>query len=176
MERRRCAPAEKLEILLEGLRDGNQMATGVSSSRILREKKLLGSAGAVFGRKEDKKDRQMERLQEELCRKDRVIAEITAKNLDLKKRIGYRGSSPGCGGAAVGHRGRSGADKKEKWFKGKRILAALGVGRSAYYTWWNETQEDTPGQCAARRANCYSLLPGERGVWLYFGGMGILPM
>jgi hypothetical protein len=48
----------------------------------------MGSAGAVFQRKEDKKDRQMERLQEELRRKDRVIAEITAENLDLKKTYG----------------------------------------------------------------------------------------
>lgn len=44
----------------------------------------------------------------------------------------------------------------------REILAALGVGRSAYYSWRNVEQKQMPGACSVRRSNCYSLLPRER--------------
>jgi len=94
MSQRKRSPKEKLEVVLEGLRDGGRVAEvcrrrGISTAQYYTwKKKLLGSAGEVFRRKDDKKDRQMERLQEEVRRKDRVIAEITAENLDLKKTLG----------------------------------------------------------------------------------------
>jgi transposase-like protein len=91
MSQKRWRPREKLEVVLEWLRDGSQVAEvccrrGISTAQHYTwKKKLMGTARAIFRGKEDKKDRQMERLQEELRRKDRVIAEITAENLDLKK-------------------------------------------------------------------------------------------
>jgi len=94
MSQRKRTPKEKMEIVLEGLRDGSQVAEvcrrrGISTAQYYTwKKKLMGSAGVVFQRKEDKRDRQMEKLQEELRRKDGVIAEITAENLDLKKTLG----------------------------------------------------------------------------------------
>lgn len=97
----------------------------------------MGSAGAVFRRKEDKKDLQMERLQEELGWEDRGTVEITVENLDFEKRRGHRGPSSRSGGAAVCHCGRSGADKENecppaaRGFK-REILAVLDVGRSVY--------------------------------------------
>lgn len=94
MERRRFRPREKLEIVLEGLRDGEQIAEvcrrrGISTAQFYTwKRKLFEGAGMVFKRKSDKRDREVQRLQEELRRKDGVIAEITAENLDLKKTPG----------------------------------------------------------------------------------------
>jgi transposase len=94
MERRRFSPREKLAIVLEGLRDGEQIAEvcrrrGISATQFYTwKKKLVEGAGEIFKRKRDARDREMERLREELWRKDRVIAEITAENLDLKKTPG----------------------------------------------------------------------------------------
>jgi len=94
MERRRLSPREKLEIVLEGLRDGGQIAEvcrrrGISATQFYTWKnKLVESAGTIFKRKSDTRDLEMERLREEVRRKDRVIAEITAENLDLKKTAG----------------------------------------------------------------------------------------
>lgn len=94
MSQRKWTPKEKLEIVLEGLRDGDQVAEvcrrrGVSTAQYYTwKKKLMGSARAVFRRKEDKRDREVEKLREEIRRKDRVIAEITTENLDLKKTFG----------------------------------------------------------------------------------------
>lgn len=94
MSQRRWTPKEKLEIVLEGLRDGDQVAEvcrrrGVSTAQYYTwKKKLMESAGVVFQRKEDKREREVEKLREEIRRKDRVIAEITTENLDLKKTFG----------------------------------------------------------------------------------------
>lgn len=94
MERRRYSPREKLAIVLEGLRDGGQIAEvcrrrGISVTQFYTwKKKLVEGAGEIFKRKRDARDREMERLKEALGRKDRVIAEITAENLDLKKTPG----------------------------------------------------------------------------------------
>lgn len=94
MDRRRFSPREKLEIVLEGLRDGGQIAEvcrrrGISTTQYYTwKRKLREGAGTIFKRRSDGRDREMERLKEELRRKDRVIAEITAENLDLKKTPG----------------------------------------------------------------------------------------
>jgi transposase InsO family protein len=52
--------------------------------------------------------------------------------------------------------------KRRSGLRVREILAALGVGRSAYYNWRSAEQEHTRGQCGVQRTNCYSLLPGER--------------
>lgn len=94
MSQNRFSPREKLEIVLEGLRDGDQVAEvcrrrGVSTAQYYTwKKKVLEGAGMIFHRKSDKRDREVESLKGELRRKDRVIAEITAENLDLKKTYG----------------------------------------------------------------------------------------
>jgi len=53
--------------------------------------------------------------------------------------------------------------KKRSGLRVREILAALGVGRSAYYTWREAAQKGVPRQdLGKKRTNCYSLLPGER--------------
>ena len=51
------------------------------------KKKLVNSAGQVFGDGGAKSNSEVERLQAELARMKGVIAEITAENLELKKGL-----------------------------------------------------------------------------------------
>jgi transposase len=51
------------------------------------KKQLLSSAAKVFDGREGKQHAAAERVAEELRRKDEVIAEITAENLELKKGL-----------------------------------------------------------------------------------------
>jgi transposase len=89
-KRRKRSAAEKLRIVLAGMDGGTQLAElcrqeGIAANQYYQWKKqLLGSAGAVFERRASVAE---ERLRAELQRKDAVIAEITAENLELKKGL-----------------------------------------------------------------------------------------
>lgn len=99
-ERVRWSPRRKLEIVLEGLRSDAAVAevcrqNGISTTQYYTWKKqLLNGAEEIFQRRrKDHREQEIQRLQEELRRKDEVIAEITQENLALKKRLGFGGIS-----------------------------------------------------------------------------------
>jgi len=101
-QRRKFTPREKLEIVLEGMASEASVAAvcrrrGVSTTQYYNWRgELFKNAGAVYARKKsDKQSRENEALRAELARKDRVIAEITAENLELKKTHGAWRSIPG---------------------------------------------------------------------------------
>jgi putative transposase len=52
--------------------------------------------------------------------------------------------------------------KRRSGLRVREILAVLGVGRSAYYSWRSAERKVMPGPRGVERTNCYSLLPGER--------------
>jgi len=87
-------PSEKrLEIVLEGIRTGEIAETcrrhGCSSAQYYDwQRKLSGSADLIFDRKVGRPSRKEARMEAELLRKDRIIAEVIEENLDLKKTFG----------------------------------------------------------------------------------------
>jgi len=91
-ERRKFSPEEKLQIVLEGIANEKGISEvcrrhGISPTQYHSLwKRLMSSAGEVFNSKASKKEAaKIERLEEDLKRKDTIIAEITEENLDLKK-------------------------------------------------------------------------------------------
>ena len=94
-QRRTWSASEKLRIVLAGMEPSVEVSDlcrreGVSPAQFYQWKKqLLGSAEAVFGDKRTSKAQQRAEQQheQEIRRKDAVIAEITAENLELKKTL-----------------------------------------------------------------------------------------
>ena len=93
--RRKWSADKKLRIVLETLQSDVKLAElcrreGISPNQVYQwRKQLLGSAEAVFARKDKagQPDRQTQRLETQNQRMKNVIAEITAENLDLKKTL-----------------------------------------------------------------------------------------
>jgi transposase-like protein len=91
-QRRKWNAAEKLRIVLAGMRPGVEVSDlcrreGLNPVQFYAWKKqLLGSAERVFEDKPGRPNAQQERLEAENARFKGVIAEITAENLELKKR------------------------------------------------------------------------------------------
>ena len=90
--KRKFSPEEKLQIVLEGIANENGISEvcrrhGINPTQYYSwRKRLMSSAGEVFNSKTSKKEAaKVERLEENLKRKDSIIAEITEENLDLKK-------------------------------------------------------------------------------------------
>jgi len=92
-KRKRWSAAEKLRIVLEGLEPGVEVSdlcrrAGVNPTLYYQGKRiLLGAAERIFEQRQNKPTAREERLSSELIRAKDVIAEITAENLDLKKRF-----------------------------------------------------------------------------------------
>ena len=91
--RRKWTPKEKLRIVLETLQSEAKLSEicrreGLSPTLVYQwRKQLLASAEAVYTpKREAREDRRIEKLSAEATRMKSVIAEITAENLDLKKR------------------------------------------------------------------------------------------
>ena len=90
--RRKWSAAEKLRIVLAGMRTGDIAELcrreGINPTQYYGWKKqLLDSAEAVFDVRGQKPSRKEERLQRDTRRMQAVIAEITAENLELKKTL-----------------------------------------------------------------------------------------
>jgi transposase-like protein len=91
-QRRRWDAAEKLRIVLAGMQPGVEVSDlcrreGLNPVQFYAWKKqLLGSAERVFEDKRGRPDARQQRLEEEVARFKGVIAEITAENLELKRR------------------------------------------------------------------------------------------
>jgi transposase-like protein len=94
--RRKFTAAEKVAIVLEGLRGDSQVSQvcrrhGITTNQFYQWRdKLIGAAKEAFAeerRGRPKDGRRMERLEAELARKDTVIAEITEEILKAKKGL-----------------------------------------------------------------------------------------
>jgi transposase-like protein len=90
--KRKWTPKEKLAIVLEGIASQKVHDVchkhGISPSQYYEWKnKLFDKADDIYRRKDDKvKSRRIAKLEEELTKKDSVIAEIASENLELKKK------------------------------------------------------------------------------------------
>lgn len=91
-KRRHWSAAEKLRIVLAGMQPGVEVSDlcrreGLNPVQFYAWRKLLlGSADRVFEDKRGRPNAQQERLEADNARFKSVIAEITAENLELKKR------------------------------------------------------------------------------------------
>lgn len=91
-QRRKWGAAEKLRIVLAGMQPGVEVSDlcrreGLNPVQFYAwRKQLLGSADRVFEDKRGRPDARQQRLEEEVVRFKGVVAEITAENLELKKR------------------------------------------------------------------------------------------
>ena len=96
-KRRSWTAGEKLRIVLAGMQGDIEVSElcrreGVNPTMYYGwKKKLLSSATKIFDEKSKKEKTQQERSAKDLARMKDVIAEITAENLDLKKRFRIRG-------------------------------------------------------------------------------------
>jgi transposase len=90
--RRKWSAAEKLRIVLAGMQGGVEVSDlcrreGLNPVQFYAwRKQLLGSAARVFEDRRGRPDARQERLEADNARFKDVIAEITAENLELKKR------------------------------------------------------------------------------------------
>ena len=92
--RRKWTAEKKLKIVLETLQSDRKLAEicrrdGLSPTQVYQwRKQLLGSAEAIFGRKQvNGEDQRIAKMATESQRMKNVVAEITAENLDLKKTL-----------------------------------------------------------------------------------------
>ena len=93
--RRKFTPEEKVGIVLEGLRGDNQVSAvcrryGLSTTVFYQWRdKLIRGAKEAFAQNggRHKGEQKVEKLQEEVARKDAVIAEITEEILKVKKGL-----------------------------------------------------------------------------------------
>lgn len=91
--RRTWSPKEKLEVLLEAVAGGNVAEVcrrrGISENMYYEWRhRLFAKADLVFGLTHPNHNRastQIAKLEEQLRKKDSVIAEITQENLELKR-------------------------------------------------------------------------------------------
>ena len=94
-QRRPFTPEEKLAIVLEGLRGDTSVSAGcrrhgISSNRFYkwRDRVFSGAKEALSGRPgRPKGTGEVERLQEQLQKKDTIIAEVTEEILKVKKGL-----------------------------------------------------------------------------------------
>lgn len=92
-KRRPWKAEEKLRIVLAGLDGSVEISElcrreGINPTQYYGWKKqLLNAAGQVFADARKKRSTHEERMEADLRRKDAVIAEITAENLELKKTL-----------------------------------------------------------------------------------------
>ena len=90
-KRRKWTAAEKLWIVMAGLQKEVDVAElcrreGINPTQFYGwRKQLLSSATKVFDDKREKRPHEEIRKEAKIQRLERVIAEITAENLDLKK-------------------------------------------------------------------------------------------
>jgi len=90
--RRKWSAAEKLRIVLAGMQPGVEVSDlcrreGLNPVQFYSwRKQLLGSADRVFEDQRGRPDVRQQRLEADNARFKDVIAEITAENLELKKR------------------------------------------------------------------------------------------
>lgn len=91
-ERREFSPEEKMEIVFEGIANESTISEmcrrrGISTTQYYTWRDQLKSGSHdVFNKKRGRKDHKEEKQQDEIDRLKNVIAEISAENVDLKKK------------------------------------------------------------------------------------------
>jgi transposase len=91
--RRKWTAAEKLRIVMSGIQKEVDIAElcrreGINPTQFYGwRKQLLSSASRVFEDKREKRSGEDARKEAKIQRLERVIAEITAENLELKKTL-----------------------------------------------------------------------------------------
>ena len=130
--RRKWTASEKLRIVLTCMQPGVEVSEvcrreGINPTMYYTwKKKVLASASQIFEEKRKQRDAQRERTERELARMKDVVAEITAENLELKKRFRARGSREDAAGvAAAGPRGGE-ADQGAERLAGGQDAFGLG--------------------------------------------------
>ncbi len=93
MGKKKWASEKRLEIVLEGIRTGEIAETcrrhGCSTAQYYDwQRKLSGSADLIFDKKVGRPSKKEARMEAEILRKDKVIAEVIEENLWLKKTFG----------------------------------------------------------------------------------------
>jgi transposase len=92
-KRRRWTAAEKMRIVMAGIQKDVDIAElcrreGINPTQYYGWKKqLLSSSARVFDDKREKPSSEEARKDARIQRLERVVAEITAENLDLKKTL-----------------------------------------------------------------------------------------
>ena len=88
--KRKWSPKEKLEIVLEGIASGS--IAEVCRQRGIRvnqyydwKSRLMKNADKIFARDTGKKNQREEKLEAAIKKKDEIIAEVVAENVELKK-------------------------------------------------------------------------------------------
>jgi len=93
MGKKKWASEKRLEIVLEGIRTGEIAETcrrhGCSTAQYYDwQRKLLSNADLIFDKKVGRPSKKEARMEAEILRKDKVIAEVIEENLWLKKTFG----------------------------------------------------------------------------------------
>jgi transposase-like protein len=93
MPKNKYTPRFKVETVLEGLRDPDGIAAycrrkGITDVSFYQwQKQLLANAAALFDKPPKSVAKKIEQLEDELQRKDRIIALVTEEALELKKKL-----------------------------------------------------------------------------------------
>jgi len=92
-QKKKWPSAKRLEIVLEGIRTGQVAETcrrhGCKATQYYDwQKALMSSADAIFDKRSKHEDAELMRLRSALSRKNDIIAEVIADNMELKKIVG----------------------------------------------------------------------------------------
>lgn len=93
MPKNNYSPRFKVETVLEGLRDPDGIAAycrrkGITEVSFYQwQKQMIANADALFEKPPKSVAKKIEQLEEEIQRKDRVIAIVTEEALELKKKL-----------------------------------------------------------------------------------------
>ena len=92
-QKKKWPSAKRLEIVLEGIRTGQIAETcrrhGCAVTQYYDwQKTLMSSAEIIFNKSSKSEEAELMRMKGELSRKNDIIAEVIADNLDLKKIVG----------------------------------------------------------------------------------------
>jgi transposase len=93
MPKQKYSPQFKVRTVLEGLKSPDGIAAycrrqGISEVQFYQwQKQLIDNADSVFNRVPRSSERKISRLEDELKRKDQIIAAVTEEALELKKKF-----------------------------------------------------------------------------------------
>ena len=93
MSKRKFSAEFKVRFVLEGLKSPDGVAAhcrrqGISEQQFYKwQQQMLSNADALFEQVPQKAARKIQTLEEEIKRKDSIIAEVTEEALELKKKL-----------------------------------------------------------------------------------------
>lgn len=93
MPKQKYSPEFKVRTVLEGLKSPDGIAAycrrvGISEVQFYQwQKRMINNAEALFDRLPKKAEKKISHLENELKRKDQIIAVVTEEALELKKKL-----------------------------------------------------------------------------------------